>query len=134
MSIILAALAAGAAPSVDDVLGQWRTQTRNGIVEITRCGNSICGVLVNSDGIRADPQIRDEKNKDASLRTRRLRGLKILENFRWRSAAWSGGTIYNAEDGGTYDATMTLADKDHLRLKGCIVWPLCKTQTWVRVR
>lgn len=134
MSIILAVLAAGAAPSADTVLGRWQTGTRHGVVEITRCGESICGVLINSDGIRADPQIRDEKNKNAALRGRQLRGLQILENFRWRSNAWSGGTIYNAEDGGTYDATVTLADKDHLRLKGCIVWPLCKTQTWVRVR
>jgi uncharacterized protein (DUF2147 family) len=68
------------------------------------------------------------------LRARELRGLQILQGFRWSSDSWSGGSIYNAEDGGTYGATVTMVDRDHLKLKGCIVWPLCKTQTWVRVR
>jgi hypothetical protein len=47
---------------------------------------------------------------------------------------WEGGSIYNPEDGGTYKATITIADADTLKLKGCIVWPLCKTQTWKRLR
>ncbi len=41
---------------------------------------------------------------------------------------------YNGDDGGTYKATITPIDADHLKVRGCIVWPLCKTQTWMRVR
>lgn len=135
MSIVLIALVAAAASlPADTVVGRWQTESRHGIVEITRCGASICGTLVSSDGIRANPQLRDEKNKKPELRARELRGLQILQGFRWSSDSWSGGSIYNAEDGGTYGATVTMVDRDHLKLKGCIVWPLCKTQTWVRVR
>lgn len=104
------------------------------MVEIARCGSSICGTLLSSDGLRANPQLRDEKNKDAQLRSRPLKDLRILQGFQWKSGSWSSGTIYNAEDGGTYGATVTVIDSDHLRLKGCIVWPLCKTQTWIRLR
>jgi uncharacterized protein (DUF2147 family) len=45
-----------------------------------------------------------------------------------------GGTIYNADDGGTYQATVTPEGRDVLKVKGCIVWPLCKSQTWKRLR
>lgn len=134
MSIVLIALAAAAILPADTVVGRWQTENRHGIVEITRCGASICGTLISSDGIRANPQLRDEKNKKPEFRARELRGLQILQGFRWSSDSWSGGSIYNAEDGGTYSATVTMTDPDHLRLKGCIVWPLCKTQTWTRIR
>ena len=46
----------------------------------------------------------------------------------------TGGAIYNGDDGGTYKATITPIDADHLKVRGCIVWPLCKSQTWTRVR
>lgn len=134
MTFLLAALAAAASvASPDAAVGRWQTETKHGIVEIARCGQSLCGKLVDSDGLRANPSLLDANNKDPKLRSRRLMGLQILEGFTWRSGVWSGGKIYNGEDGGTYNATISLADANHLKLKGCIVWPLCKTQTWTRV-
>ena len=133
MTILLAILAASSMPT-DAAVGRWQTENRHGVVEIARCGSSICGTLLSSDGLRANPQLRDEKNRDAQLRSRPLKDLRILQGFQWKSGSWSSGTIYNAEDGGTYGATVTVIDSDHLRLKGCIVWPLCKTQTWIRLR
>ena len=88
----------------------------------------------SSDGIRANPDLRDAKNKDESLRTRRLAGIQMLSGFTRGSGEWTGGTIYNADDGGTYKATVTPTDAEHIKVKGCIVWPLCKTQTWTRIR
>ncbi|MET1755950.1 DUF2147 domain-containing protein [Novosphingobium sp. RD2P27] len=118
----------------DSVLGHWRTPSKNGHVEITRCGESVCGRLVDSDNIRADPELRDLNNKDASKRSRPLKNMQILSGFKGDAKQWSGGSIYNPEDGGTYKATITPAGANTLKLKGCIVWPLCKTQTWTRIR
>lgn len=132
MLFLFAAMAAGAA-SPDALIGRWRTPTHNGIVEITRCGSSICGAIVDSDGLKAKPDLRDVNNKDKALSARPIKGLRIMQGFTWKSGAWTGGTIYNAEDGGTYKATVTQTDANHLSLKGCIVWPMCKTQTWTRV-
>ena len=125
--------AAAAQMDANSVVGRWRTETRHGVVEVVRCGNSICGTLKGSDGLKADPNLLDTKNKDEKLRGRRLLGIEMIRGFKWDGAAWGGGTIYNAEDGGTYKATATPVDADHIRLKGCIVWPLCKTQTWTRL-
>lgn len=136
MSMLAALLLGGAAslPAADAVTGRWMTETRHGIVEITVCGTSICGHLQDSDAIRANPDAPDSHNKDANLRTRRLKGLPMLQGFTAKGAGWTGGTIYNGEDGGTYAATVTPIDRDHLKVKGCIVWPLCKSQIWTRVR
>jgi uncharacterized protein (DUF2147 family) len=96
MTILLAILAAASMPA-DAAVGRWQTENRHGVVEIARCGSSICGTLLSSDGLRANPQLRDEKNKDAQLRSRPLKDLRILQGFQWKSGSWSGGTIYNAE-------------------------------------
>ena len=131
MILLMGALALSNAGS-DDAVGRWKTQTDNGIVEIVKCGASICGRLITSDQLRADPDLLDSRNKDPSLRSRRLSGLTVLGGFTRSEDGWTGGTIYNGQDGGTYKATATVIDTKHLKIKGCIVWPLCKTQTWTR--
>jgi len=130
----LSMLAAAAAMSPDAAVGRWRTETRNGIVEVERCGASICGKLVNSDGLRTNPNMLDINNKDTALRGRRLLNLQLLGGFTRGNGEWTGGTIYNGDDGGTYRATVTPIDANHLKVKGCIIWPLCKSQTWTRIR
>lgn len=140
-SLMLAAFASVVAVSPalavegpQSVLGKWRTPSKNGVVEIARCGASICGRLIDSDNLRTNQDLRDANNKNTNQRTRKLKGLQLLGGFKGQAKAWDGGTIYNPEDGGTYKATITPAGNDTLKLKGCIVWPLCKTQTWTRIR
>jgi uncharacterized protein (DUF2147 family) len=132
--IIIAAALASASVGPDTVLGRWRTETRHGIAEIEHCGASICGKLMGSDGLKANPDLLDVNNKDTSLRGRRMMGLQFMGGFTRGDGQWTGGTLYNGEDGGTYKGTITPIDADHLRVRGCIVWPLCKTQTWTRIR
>lgn len=134
MSITLMALAMAATASPDAVVGRWKTETRNGIVEITRCGTSLCGKILSSDGLTADPALKDVNNKDAKLRGRPVKNLQILGGFTFKNGVWDGGTIYNAEDGKTYGARITPIDANSLKLRGCIFVPLCKNQVWTRVR
>ena len=134
MSMILAVLAGAAALSPDSAIGTWKTETKNGVVEIQRCGTSICGRLVTSDLLRTNPDLRDARNSDAKLRTRPLKGLLLLSGFKADDGAWTGGTIYNADDGKTYKATVTPLSPTQLKVRGCVFVPLCKTQTWTRVR
>ncbi|MDP9055729.1 MAG: DUF2147 domain-containing protein [Pseudomonadota bacterium] len=136
LAMMLAAAALSAATPaarVDGVLGRWITQTRHGIVEITPCGGSICGRLIDSDTIRGDPRSRDDNNKAPAQRHRPLKGLMMLQGFRPDAAKWDGGSVYNPDDGGTYHGTITVVDANTLKVRGCIVWPLCKSQVWKRV-
>lgn len=131
-ALIALAMAAGSL-SPNTALGHWKTETRNGIVDIERCGPSICGKLVTSDGIAANPAMTDSNNKNPALRGRLLKGLQIIGGFTVDGDGWSGGTIYKADDGKTYDATVTVVDANTLKVRGCIFVPLCKTQIWHRV-
>jgi uncharacterized protein (DUF2147 family) len=142
MSLLLVGALLAAAPmapaaqaaNADAALGMWKTETRGGVVEIQRCGASICGRIVTSELLRTEPNLKDSKNPDASLRNRPLKELLILSGFKADGNAWSGGTIYKADDGKTYKATVTPIDANTLKVRGCIFVPLCKTQTWTRVR
>jgi len=134
-SIAFAALGLAAAPAfaASPAEGLWRTPTNNGEVRIAECGQALCGRIVSSDRIKADPELRDTKNRNEALRSRPLKDLLMLQGFTGGPTEWKGGTVYNPEDGGTYKGRLKLQDADTLRLTGCIVAPLCKSQTWRRI-
>ncbi|MFS8038278.1 DUF2147 domain-containing protein [Xanthobacter sp. AM11] len=126
---------AGVGPAcAADPTGLWLTPSRNGQVEISKCGASLCGRLVSSDGLKADPGLKDVNNANAKLRDRPLKNVTILTGFSGGPKEWTGGSIYNAEDGKTYSGSITLDGDNALKLRGCVVAPLCKTQTWTRLR
>lgn len=133
--LLIGALLAGAPATAETVLGRWKTETHNAIVEISRCGSSICGKILTSDAIRANPAMKDAKNSDAALRNRPIQGMQMFGGFKPDSdGVWSGGQVYNAEDGKTYSGKITPLGANQLKLRGCVFFPLCKTQTWTRVR
>ena len=136
LPILAAALALSvSAPAfAQEVTGLWQTQTNGGQVEISHCGNSLCGKLVTSDHIKGNPGMKDAKNKDKSQRDRSLKGLQMLYDFTGGPSKWTGGKVYNPDDGGTYSGTITLTSANSLKLKGCIVAPLCKSETWTRIK
>jgi len=137
-TVMIAAVAAAGALATPafaaDVTGLWATPGNGGQVEIARCGNSLCGKLVTSDNIKANPGQRDVKNKDESQRGRTLKNLQMLYDFTGGPTKWSGGKVYNPEDGGVYSGTIEMLSDNELKLKGCIIVPLCKTQKWTRIR
>lgn len=134
LALSTTALAISAPAFAQDVTGLWQTETNGGQVEIARCGNSLCGKLVTSNHIKAEPAVKDIKNKDASLRSRTLKNMQMLYDFTGGPSKWTGGKVYNAADGGTYSGTITLVSANELKLKGCIVAPLCKTEKWTRIK
>ena len=133
---VLAAALAAATPTwaASPAEGLWRTPTRGGLVEIAACGDALCGRLFTSDGIRADPGLKDTENRDPALRGRTLKDLPMLQGFTGGPTEWKGGKVYNPEDGGTYKGTIKLTAPDRLKLTGCIVFPLCKSQVWTWAR
>ena len=133
-ALAVSALAAPAAAQTTDPTGLWQTPTNGGQVRIARCGQALCGTLVTSNNIRANPGLLDAKNSDRSLRTRTIRNVQLLSGFTGGPTEWRGGSVYNPEDGRTYRGTITLTNANTLNLRGCVVAPLCRNQTWTRVR
>lgn len=127
-------LSAGAAQAAAPAEGRWRTHDHDAEVVIAACGEALCGRLVDSDDIRADPAVADRKNKDPALRSRPLKNLMLLQGFTGGPAEWKAGTVYSPADGAIYKGSILILDPDTLQLTGCIVAPLCQTQTWKRIK
>lgn len=81
----------------------------------------------------------DEKNPNEELRTRERLGLVPLKYFEFNEEEqrWENGTVYDPNNGKTYDGYMKFADgdKNRLLLRGYIsgmTW-LGRTSEWTRV-
>jgi len=119
--------------------GDWLTEKKSGIIEIYRCtgGDTLCGRLVwfRIDPRDPNPRGLDLKNPDLARRNTALCGLTLMYGFH-RAAepeSWDGGTIYDAETGETYHATMRLQADGTLRLRGYIGVPLIgASEVWTR--
>ena len=127
-----------AAPAVAQeasILGRWRTPSEGGVVEIQRCGQALCGRLVDAAPLRRNPDQRDVRNRDETQRDRPLRGLLVLRNFTGGPNEWRGGPLYDPNSGQSAErGTLTLVDGDRLAVRGCIARVLCRTQTWRRAQ
>jgi Delta7-sterol 5-desaturase len=128
---------AGGNPSMAEptIFGTWLTQGASAIVRVARCEDGqACGTIVwlwqprNEAG---QPRT-DGENPDPQRRAQPLVGAAILAGFRQApSGGWTGGTIYNPEDGRTYAATLRVDGADGLIVEGCVLF-LCKKQLWRR--
>jgi uncharacterized protein (DUF2147 family) len=136
---VMAAMALAATSGLEkpvqtgSVDGLWRTPVDGGsVVRLAPCDASLCGFIVTSPHIEADPNQKDIRNRDATKRDRRLRNLMFLKVKATAPGRWGDGWVYNPEDGGLYKGVMVLKPDGALQLTGCIVAPFCKTQVWRR--
>ncbi|TCP61584.1 uncharacterized protein (DUF2147 family) [Rhodovulum bhavnagarense] len=130
----LAALAASGlyAEGLEDVTGHWRTVRHGALVRITDCGDSSpCGRLAWVAPAIAEGNTHDIRNPDAALRRRPLIGVPILWGFTPDGQGWTGGHLYNPDDGKTFRAHLHLLSPRALHVTGCL-GPLCRSQVWTR--
>ncbi len=120
------------------VIGTWATEEGKSHVEITPCGEKLCGSVIwlkEPLDEQGEPK-HDANNPNTALQSRRILGLPLLVNFAAGDEAdvWENGSIYNPEDGELYSCTMTLLDSNTLKVRGYVGLPLFgKTQVWTRV-
>jgi uncharacterized protein (DUF2147 family) len=120
-----------------DPVGTWLTENGRSRVRIAACGAGLCGTVIwlkdPEDPETGKPKL-DTKNADASKRTRPLVGVAILLGAKPAGPNKWVGQVYNAEDGKTYDGTLTEVSANEVRLQGCALGGLvCKSQSWMRV-
>jgi uncharacterized protein (DUF2147 family) len=128
----------------DAIVGVWNTADNDAKIEMFKCGGGYCGRIVyleepnfpadDKQGMAGLPMV-DRNNPNPALRRRSLIGLTFLEGFHYQGDnVWDGGRIYNPENGKIYKARISLADGDHILLRG--YWGISllgKTETWVRI-
>jgi uncharacterized protein (DUF2147 family) len=114
---------AGAQADPNSAVGDWWTPGFNARVRIEVCGDALCGRIV---------WMWDEAPKGVADKTP-LVGRTVIERMRAAEPGrWSGGRLYNPEDGQDYKGSIRLLSPTHLVVDGCVLFA-CRSQTWRRV-
>lgn len=121
-----------AAPVPD---GVWSTEGGKAQIRIFACGDGLCATLA---GLRKphDKQGRpklDKRNPDGAQRGRPVIGVSLVRGMTPDGEGWTG-SVYNPDDGRTYSGRIEIAGADSLRLRGCALGVLCRTQILKRSR
>ena len=136
LALVSAATLSGmAAAAVNDPAeGDW-SPAKQVVIKISPCANAqdrLCGLVVAWPNGRDGRPAIDRRNPDPKLATRPIIGLPLIYGFRRVGVGrWSGGKIYNPQDGKTYDSNLATAADGSLSVKGCVLF-LCVSQVWKR--
>jgi len=97
----------------DTPVGDWQTEGK-GAVRITRCGNALCGYVLNS------------ASND--------RGEAVLINMKVKTDAQWTGSVYSHDSGDTFYGTMNLKSPNTLRVEACALGRFyCSGNNWSRI-
>ncbi len=118
-----------------DIEGRWLSGDGEGWIDIRLVDGKPVGTAAGSTTAKAgDPVRRDDLNPDPALRDRPLKGITILHGFEYvGDDVWKGGRIYDPNSGKTYKSSMTLVNKNTLKVRGYIGISLFgRSDTWTR--
>lgn len=114
----------GADAKADRICGKWASTEKNLVVEVYPYkGTYKAKIVWFSGGVtKAKPMetITDVKNPNASLHTRKVLGLDVVENLKYnpKSDSWEGGKIYEVQSGKYWSAAAYLDKSGMLKVKG----------------
>ena len=121
----------------DKIIGVWEVGSGKARVKITKYGDKFGGKIVwlkepnYPDGTKKV----DKNNPDEAKRTTPLLGYNNLLGFSYKGKSeYDGGTIYDPENGSTYNCVISLEDDNTIKVRGYIgVQLFGRTDTWKRV-
>ena len=121
LAITIGGGSTGALAQQPSVTGLWLDNEGRGAVEITRCDRSLCGRIV----WLKDPADKDGKpwndmlNPIPSQRETPVCGLQVLgELKRETDGNWTGGWIYDPEQGRRFNVEVSIKDANALTVYG----------------
>jgi uncharacterized protein (DUF2147 family) len=119
-------------------VGTWATSDAKSHIQIKECGGKLCGTIVwlkEPLDEHGKDQL-DSENPDPRLRTRKILGMALLSGFvpdQNNPNVWTGGRIYDPDNGKTYSCTLTLENPNTLNVRGYVgLSILGETRTWTR--
>ena len=97
----------------DTPVGDWQTEGK-GAVRITRCGNALCGYVLNSSS--------DD------------RGEAVLINMKLKTDTQWTGNVYSHDSADTFYGTMNMKGTNTLRVEACALGRFyCSGNNWSRI-
>lgn len=126
---IIALSAVSALAAEPSPLGDWLVKEGYAHIRIDNCAGKLWGIVV----WEKEPGI-DSENPDPAKKSRPTLGMPVLMGLTPTKPNRWEGEIYNSQNGKMYGANISVVDENTLDLEGCLVWPLCQTQKWTRVK
>lgn len=126
------------AQDADAIVGVWEPGHGKAKVKIDKIDDKYYGKIVwlkePNDPDTGEPKV-DKNNPDESMQKVPLRGYRILKDFLYKGKGeWSEGTIYDPENGNTYDCVITMKDDNTLDIRGYVgVKTFGRSDTWRRL-
>jgi len=123
----------------DAILGVWKTNN-DGKVEIYKKGKTYAAKIIDikekvypADDKMAGQSKVDRENPDKSKHKDPIIGMNFMHGFTFDGSIWSGGKIYDPDNGKTYKCKLTLKDANTLQVRGFIGFSLLgRTEVWTR--
>ena len=108
---------------IDTPVGDWQTEGK-GAVRIVRCGNALCGYVLNSSSDdRGEAVLINMKPKNLNK-----------ENLNNENETQWTGNVYSHESGDTFYGTMNLKTSNTLRVEACALGRFyCSGNNWSRI-
>jgi len=110
-AVALLLVLASPCQAAEAVHGVWARKGHDDRLEFFDCDGQLCAREPGADA-KAPMIVRHAK--------------KTAPN-QWK------GDIFNPENGKIYSATVTLDSATQMTLTGCLIAPLCQSETWTRV-
>jgi len=120
--------AAPAAAGATAPNGLWLTESGNLQIELAPCGEALCGKVTKVLGNRS------MAGPGPSTAPAATPGLEILKDMKPTGNGAFRGSIYNRENGKTYDCEIRSLSADRLKVRAYKFFTVFgKTQIWTRV-
>ena len=119
------------AVAAESPVGEWLVADKVARIAVAPCPDvkdAMCGRISWTQ----TPGGVDEKNPDPAKRNQPVIGLQILQTMKPTKPNRWEGEIYNAENGKTYKASISLENPDVLKVQGCVLGILCGGESWTR--
>jgi uncharacterized protein (DUF2147 family) len=128
-------IASVAFSQADKIVGIWVPAKGTSQVRIFKATNGKYYGKV--EWLETDKDKLDVNNPDESLRNKKIWGLMILKDATYNSEKnrWEGGTVYDPDNGKTYDCYMWFdSDDNKMRLKGYVLGMkfIGRAEDWTR--
>lgn len=123
----------------DKIIGIWESVESNPKLkfEIFKSGEKYLGkLLYASNMFEADGKTpkKDFKNPNKKLQSRSRQGIININNLQYQEGEYTGGTLYNPEEGRNYSVKAQLKNANELDFRGYIgVSLLGKTMKFKRI-
>jgi uncharacterized protein (DUF2147 family) len=114
-----------AAPAVAaPIEGYWKNPIGSAIIAIAPCGSVLCGKVVWASA---------RGQREVAKTTSHVVGTTVLTDLKPKGRGWSG-KLFIPDDNIHVSAHLQLVSPNQLKLTGCAMLLLCRSQLWTRTQ